>query len=51
MAYDAVESLDPAGAILRGFSSSSLDSKPADRASGWEKHYALMSKNAVKKNG
>ncbi len=50
-AYDSLEPIDAAGAILRGLSGGG-DSKhepTVKPAQTWEDHYALMSKYAVKK--
>jgi hypothetical protein len=48
-AYDSLEPIDPAGAILRGLSGGGKQEAAENPAQTWEDHYALMSKHAVKK--
>ena len=48
-AYDSLEPIDSAGAILRGLSGGGNKEKPAEKpAQTWEDHYAFMSKRAIK---
>ena len=50
-AYDSLEPIDAAGAILRGLSGGDRKEPPAaeKRQQTWEDHYAFMSQFAVKK--
>jgi len=49
-AYDSLEPIDSAGAILRGLSGGGSKEQPAAEkpAQTWEDHYAFMSKRAIK---
>jgi hypothetical protein len=48
LAFDSIEPVNPAGAILQGLMGNPK-SEPVAHAQTWEEQFTLMSKNAVKK--